>query len=248
MPREVLERVGEPFFTTKPPGRGMGLGLFLARSVVERVGGSLRLDSNVGRGTTAIVRGAAAGAARVNAARPPLLLVDDDEVFRERLGRALRDRGYDVATAPADATAMAAARARVAGVRGRRSQDARASQGSSWSRQLHELDAQTRIVVLTGYGSIASAVDALRLGAHDYLSKPADADEIIAALRGHKAPARIEPGRARRRSAAQLARAEWEHISRILADAGGNVSEAARRLGITRRTLQLKLKKDPPRH
>ena len=56
MPRAVLERVGEPFFTTKPLGRGMGLGLFLARTVVERIGGSLRLDSDVGRGTTAIVR------------------------------------------------------------------------------------------------------------------------------------------------------------------------------------------------
>ena len=82
-------------------------------------------------------------------------------------------------------------------------------------------------------------------GAHHYLSKPADADEIIAALTGQKSgpgpglPAAPPPS---------LARAEWEHMTRILADCGGNVSEAARRLGITRRTLQLKLKKDPPRH
>ena len=104
-------------------------------------------------------------------------------------------------------------------------------------------------MVLTGYGNIASAVDALHRGAHDYLSKPADADEIIAALLGQKAAgAASGPGARVADPPPSLARAEWEHMTRILADVGGNVSEAARRLGITRRTLQLKLKKDPPRH
>ena len=114
---------------------------------------------------------------------------------------------------------------------------------------LHALAPGARIVVLTGYGSIASAVEALRLGAHDYLAKPVDADDIIGALGGEGARA-ARRRRARRAAPAPtptLARAEWEHIQRVLADCGNNISEAARRLGITRRTLQLKLKKYPPR-
>jgi two-component system response regulator RegA len=98
-----------------------------------------------------------------------------------------------------------------------------------------------RIVVLTGYGSITSAVEALRAGAHDYLSKPVDADQVIAALTS-------EDARPAPEGAPTLARAEWEHIQRILADCQHNISETARRLGITRRTLQLKLKKYPPRN
>jgi two-component system response regulator RegA len=108
---------------------------------------------------------------------------------------------------------------------------------------LHAIAPGARIVVLTGYGSITSAVEALRAGAHDYLSKPVDADQVIAALTGEAAP-RAEAGEA---PSPTLARAEWEHIQRILADCHQNISEAARRLGITRRTLQLKLKKYPPR-
>jgi len=183
----------------------------------------------------------------VSGARPRLLLADDDETFRERLGRALRDRGYDVVTARDHASAMSAAREQTPAFAVVDLKMPGLS-GLELVHDLHELSADTRIVVLTGYGSIASAVDALHRGAHDYLSKPADADEIIAALLGQKpargsatSPARTEPP-------PSLARAEWEHMTRILADCGGNVSEAARRLGITRRTLQLKLKKDPPRH
>jgi two-component system response regulator RegA len=170
-----------------------------------------------------------------------ILLVDDDEVFRERLARALRDRGYEVATATDHDTALAAAQAhrpdfavvdlRMPGL-----------SGLALIGPLHALAPGARIVVLTGYGSITSAVEALRAGAHDYLSKPVDADQIIAALTG-------EPARPAEAAAPSptLARAEWEHIQRILADCGQNISEAARRLGITRRTLQLKLKKYPPR-
>jgi two-component system response regulator RegA len=101
------------------------------------------------------------------------------------------------------------------------------------------------VVVLTGYGSIATAVDAVRLGASHYLPKPADADEIIAAFsRDEREPLL---GTADDFKAPSLARAEWEHISRVLSDCGGNISEAARRLGMHRRSLQLKLKKYPPR-
>jgi two-component system response regulator RegA len=172
-----------------------------------------------------------------------LLLVDDDETFRRRLARALGERGLDVVAAADPVAALSEAR------RARPAYavvDLKMPGGSGLDvvRELAALDARMRIVVLTGYGSIASAVEALHRGAHHYLSKPADADEIIAALLGDKAssPAARPPP-----PTPTLARAEWEHMSRILADVGGNVSEAARRLGITRRTLQLKLKKDPPR-
>jgi two-component system response regulator RegA len=169
--------------------------------------------------------------------RPRLLLVDDDETFRERLGRALTSRELEVVTAAGPEEALASAR----GARPAYAVvDLKMPDGSGLDlvRDLVALDPAIRVVVLTGYGSIASAVEAMHRGAHHYLSKPADADEIIAALVGEKAPP--APG------TPTLARAEWEHMSRILADVGGNISEAARRLGITRRTLQLKLKKDPP--
>jgi two-component system, response regulator RegA len=106
---------------------------------------------------------------------------------------------------------------------------------------LRAIDPATKVLVLTGYGSIATAVDATRRGAIGYLSKPADADEIVAQLLGRGgslAPADIDTP--------SLARAEWEHIQRVLADCDGNVSEAARRLGIHRRSLQRKLHKYPP--
>ena len=168
-----------------------------------------------------------------------LLLVDDDETFRVRLARALAARGLEVATAadPTEAVAEARrARPDYAVV------DLKMPGGSGLDL-VRELVADTpalRVVVLTGYGSIASAVEAMHRGAHHYLSKPADADEIIAALEAANPAAAPPPAQP------TLARAEWEHLSRILADCGGNISEAARRLGITRRTLQLKLKKDPP--
>lgn len=169
-----------------------------------------------------------------------ILLVDDDEVFRERLARALRDRGWQATTAAGHDEALTASLAqrfdfaivdlRMPGL-----------SGLSLIAPLRERMPQARVIVLTGYGSITSAVEALRAGAHDYLSKPVDADEVIAALTSDAARPAPE-------SAPSLARAEWEHIQRILADCQHNISETARRLGITRRTLQLKLKKYPPRN
>jgi two-component system response regulator RegA len=175
-------------------------------------------------------------------ARPSLLLVDDDEVFRMRLARAQNDRGYEVRTAGGfdaacalaqeDAPELAVVDLRMPG-----------RSGLELVKALRALDATTRIVVLTGYGSIATAVEAMKLGAVHYLSKPADADDVIAAF--HKeseapAPEKVELG------APSLARAEWEHIQRVLGDCEGNVSDAARRLGLHRRSLQRKLQKDPP--
>lgn len=175
---------------------------------------------------------------------PSLLLVDDDDVLRERLARALRDRGYDVRTAGnydealtlarEDSPELAVVDLRMPG-----------PSGLELIRTLKEIDASTRIVVVTGYGSIANAVDAVKLGADHYLSKPADADDILAAFARAEAPP-LEPPPTDY-EAPSLARAEWEHIHRVLSDVGGNISEAARRLGIHRRSLQRKLQKYPPR-
>jgi len=175
--------------------------------------------------------------------RPSILLVDDDEVFRRRLSRAFSERGYDtrtasnyeeaVAQARHDSPEMAVVDMRMPG-----------QPGLELVKALQEIDASTRVVVLTGYGSIATAVDAIRLGAHHYLVKPADADDIEAAFaRGENPP--LDPPYTDY-EAPSLARAEWEHINRVLSDCGGNISEAARRLGIHRRSLQRKLQKYPP--
>ena len=175
--------------------------------------------------------------------KPSILLVDDDEVFRNRLARAFNDRGYDVRVAGDYDAAVSAAREdspefavvdlKMPG-RG----------GLELVKALNEVDPQTKIVVLTGYGSIATAIDAVRLGATYYLSKPADADDIVNAFARGQAPP-LEPPEVEYK-APSLARAEWEHINRVLSDCGGNISEAARRLGIHRRSLQRKLQKYPP--
>ena len=177
--------------------------------------------------------------------RPSILIVDDDEVYRNRLGRAFTDRGYEVRTAGDYDAAVTAAQAEspeLAVV------DLKmpGKSGLELVKTLHEIDPATKTVVLTGYGSIATAIDAVRLGATYYLSKPADADDIIGAFaRGDAPPLETTPV-SDDYKAPSLARAEWEHINRVLSDAGGNISEAARRLGIHRRSLQRKLQKYPP--
>lgn len=172
-----------------------------------------------------------------------LLLVDDDDVARERLARALRERGITVT----EAADYAAAEVAIAQQRfGHALFDLCLPGGRSGLQLLQALRQQqprARVVLLTGYGSIATALDAMRLGATHYLVKPADADEVLAALtRSHVAPAVTQPPY----RAPSLARAEWEHINRVLSDSGANISEAARRLGIHRRSLQRKLQKYPP--
>ncbi|MCA9122787.1 MAG: response regulator [Planctomycetaceae bacterium] len=172
-----------------------------------------------------------------------LLLVDDSAAFRERLARAFRDRGYEVHTAGNYDEAMGVAQEvapdmavvdlRMPGL-----------SGLSLVRDLKMLHPESRVLVLSGFGSIATAIDAVRLGATNFLPKPADADDILAALeRGEAEVAEVpetEP------ETPSLARAEWEHIHRVLADCGGNISECARRLGIHRRSLQRKLQKRAP--
>lgn len=182
--------------------------------------------------------------ADANAPHPPsLLVVDDNEVLRERLARAFRQRGYDVRTAcnydeaiqqaREDSPEMAIVDLKMPG-----------KSGLELLRDLKQIDESTKIVVVTGFGSIATAVDAIRLGATNYVSKPADADDIMAAFAKGEAPA-LE-GSPKSYEPPSLARAEWEHINRVLADCGGNISEAARRLGIHRRSLQRKLQKLAP--
>lgn len=175
-----------------------------------------------------------------------ILIVDDDEVYRNRLARAFVDRGYEVRTAHDYDSAVALAQ-----------QDSPefavvdlkmpGRSGLELVKALAEIDPATKAVVLTGYGSIATAIDAVRLGAAYYLSKPADADDIINAFARADAPPLAPPNAdGADYKAPSLARAEWEHINRVLSDAGGNISEAARRLGIHRRSLQRKLQKYPP--
>ncbi|HEX8520771.1 MAG TPA: response regulator, partial [Tepidisphaeraceae bacterium] len=108
---------------------------------------------------------------------------------------------------------------------------------------LVKIDAAMQILVLTGYGSIATAVEAVRLGAIDYLSKPVDTEQILAAFDRDGETAGLA---AVSETPPSLARVEYEHIQRVLSECGGNISEAARRLGIHRRSLQRKLTKLPP--
>jgi two-component system response regulator RegA len=171
-----------------------------------------------------------------------ILLVDDDDVFRGRLARAFRDRGFAVAEASDQQEALedSSGSPRYALV------DLRLPSGSGLEvvRALKQRHPAIVVVVLTGYGSIATALEAVRLGAAHYLTKPATADEILSSFARAagvgEASAELEPD-----EVPSLDRVEWEHINRVLADSGGNVSEAARRLGLHRRSLQRKLSKRP---
>ncbi len=167
-----------------------------------------------------------------------LLVVDDDAVFRNRLVRALEERSVTVSAAADAVEAMNLARelnpthALV---------DLRlgSSDGIELVRAFRELAPEMVIVVLTGYGSIVTAVEAVHAGATNYLTKPADAEQILATLSG-------QSGEGQQADVPSLARVEWEHMQRVLADCDGNISEAARRLGLHRRSLQRKLAKYPP--
>ncbi len=176
--------------------------------------------------------------------RPSLLVVDDDEVLRTRLARALEERGYETWQAGGYDEAMAIAR--------RESPEMAVvdlrmpgPSGLELLRDLKALDPETRVLVLTGYGSIATTVDAMRLGAVSFLQKPANADEILAAFARADAPP-LEAGQVELHPPS-LERVKWEHINRVLADCGGNLSEAARRLKLHRRSLQRLLQKYPPK-
>jgi two-component system response regulator RegA len=173
------------------------------------------------------------------------LVVDDDEVFRNRLCRALQTRGWEANAAGDGASALefaaktgpdlAVVDLRLPGMG-----------GLDIVRELRNLDDTMCIIVLTGYGSIATALTATKLGASHYLNKPADAEQILDVY--HKiASGADSPDEALEPSAPSLARVEWEHIQRVLSDCDGNISQAAKLLGLHRRSLQRKLAKHPPR-
>lgn len=166
------------------------------------------------------------------------LIVDDDHLMRTRLVRALLDRGYaaEGAETSDEALHIAAQRPPARAVVDLRLEK---SSGLDLIRTMAERQPDMRIILLTGYGSMATAVDAIRAGAENILPKPADADDVLAAFDGSPAGESAE-------SAPSLARAEWEHIQRVLSDCDGNISQAARRLGLHRRSLQRKLAKLPP--
>ena len=169
-----------------------------------------------------------------------LLIVDDDVVFCEVLAEAFERRGFSVRVAhdvregivlaENELPEYAVVDLRMPG-----------ASGLELVEVLKNLDENTRIVVLTGYASVATAVEAIKLGAVHYLAKPADADEIIAAFQKDQGDSGI-PVRDKPLSVARL---EWEHIQKVMNECNGNVSETARRLGMHRRTLQRKLAKRP---
>lgn len=172
--------------------------------------------------------------------KPTLLLVDDDPTFCVVLKMALEKRGFEVYSANqlADGEAIAEAiEPEYAVIDLRIGHDS----GLLLVRRLHELDVNTRIVMLTGFASIATAVEAIKLGAVHYLAKPANADEIVAALHKDEGDATVEI----KEKPLSVRRLEWEHLQKVLVEHGGNISAAARALGMHRRSLQRKLEKRP---
>lgn len=179
------------------------------------------------------------------------LILEDDDRLRGTLGRALRGRGHavvEVAGLTSLAVTIGAADEEKAGF-DCAVVDLRLADGSGLEAVERLLGRwpEIRIVVLTGYGSIATAVEAMRLGVVDYLTKPADADQILDAL----SPAAADGASSEERSlprveSPSLERVEWEHIQRVLHDCGGNITRAADQLGLHRRTLQRKLAYRPP--
>ncbi len=168
-----------------------------------------------------------------------ILVVDDDDVLRSRLRRAFERRGYLVFCADGFEAAivclkqqsptLAVLDLKMPG-----------KSGIELLVELRKLSPDTKVVLLTGYGSIANAVDAIKLGAVNYVTKPADADQILAAFESGADSDESEF------SPPSLAQAQWEHIQRVLADCDGNISAASHVLDIPRRTLQRKLKKMLP--
>ena len=180
------------------------------------------------------------GGASASAADRSLLLVDDDLPFLNRLARAMEQRGFSVRTAPtiADAVALATELAPAYAVLDMRLDD---GNGLDVVPVLRNLRDDMRIIMLTGYGNIATAVAAVKAGAVDYLAKPTDADAVEAAL---LASAGTKPPPPERPMSAD--RVRWEHIQRVYELCDRNVSETARRLNMHRRTLQRILAKRSP--
>ena len=172
---------------------------------------------------------------------PSLLLVDDDEAFVKRLAKAMEKRGFSVETASSVAAGKAIATARPPAYA---VCDLRLGDGNGLDvvELLRERRPDARIVVLTGYGAIATAVAAVKIGATDYLAKPADATDITNALLDREGELPPPP-----ENPMSADRVRWEHIQRVFEMCDRNVSETARRLNMHRRTLQRILAKRSPR-
>ena len=171
-----------------------------------------------------------------------LLLLDDDGALRARLGRALEARGFQTIPVESVSEALIAVRARAPAFA---VLDLRLEDGSGLSvvDALRESRPDARIVMLTGYGNIATAVAAVKAGAVDYLAKPADADDVVNALLAAETGAPPPPPE----NPMSADRVRWEHIQRVYELCSHNVSETARRLNMHRRTLQRILSKRAPK-
>ena len=169
-----------------------------------------------------------------------ILVVDDDDVLRMRLEKSFSRRGLIVFTASDFETAIAQTKLHSPNLA---VLDLKmpGKSGLDLLKDIKEISPATKIVILTGYGSITNAVEAVKLGTTNYVTKPADADDVL-----HAFDEKFEVGVEPEFPPPSLESAQWEHIQRVLADSGGNISEAARRLDIPRRTLQRKLKKNAP--
>lgn len=169
-----------------------------------------------------------------------VLIVDDDEIFCEALSRAMQRRSFEVYTAH---TAQQAIESAEQCQPGYAVVDLRIGDDSGLNvvAALKQKFPDINMIVLTGYASIATAVEAIKLGAVQYLTKPADADEIVAAMSQQQGDASTEIPE----KPMSVKRLEWEHIQSILTQHDGNISATARALGIHRRSLQRKLQKHP---
>jgi two-component system response regulator RegA len=170
-----------------------------------------------------------------------LLVMDDDAPLRTRLGRALETRGFEVTLVGSVSEAMDAVKVKppAFAVLDMRLED---GNGLKVVEALHDRRPDAKAIMLTGYGNIATAVAAVKAGAVDYLSKPADADDVVRALLAHE-----DEGPAPPENPMSADRVRWEHIQRVYELCGHNVSETARRLNMHRRTLQRILAKRAPR-
>ena len=169
-----------------------------------------------------------------------ILVVDDDEIFANRLSRALEHRGYKIREAYSSEEALNAAvelRPDAAVLDLRIGRD----NGLELAKRLIQAYPGIRVVMLTGYGSIANALEGIRFGVVDYLTKPTGITQVLGALLGNKPNVADEA----RESPPSLDRVEWEHIQRVLHDCDGNITRAAEALGIHRRSLQQKLGRFP---
>lgn len=175
--------------------------------------------------------------------KPAFLILDDDEVFSATLARSLTRRGFDTTVAHTGEEALTAAK-RTAFDYVTIDLHLEKDSGLQWIVALRKALPNASMLVLTGYASIATTVQAIKLGADDYLAKPANVDSILSALQGSAPGEPVTPSEV---PAVPLSvdRLEWEHIQRVLAEHDGNISSTARALNMYRRTLQRKLAKKP---